>query len=210
MSKSSRGMTLSSFGSVTLSPEPIITFNIRCPSSTLQSIAYCTRFLIHILDASAEGARIADVFTKGNGREEISAPLAPFERGVRSGIFDLEAEIVTAEMGNEKKQVALPRLSGKGIGKVLRCELINALETGQPRNLDSYGAFMPRKGLIGIGDHVLVLARVVEILDRPKSDVEEETKYGLSYVDGTYRQAGDAISPKDERAIEDLVEEGKK
>ena len=208
--KAARGMTLSSFASLTLSPEPIITFNIRRPSSTLKAFSHCQKFLIHILDATPEGARIADVFTKGNGKEEISAPGQVFVQGMQSRAFDLKTELVTIGTGDGGRHVPLPRLSGRGVGKVLRCELLEPLEQGKSDRIpDSYGAIKPRKGLIGVGDHVLVLARVVEILDRDKADDGEETKYGLSYVDGSYRQAGDTISPKDERPAEDQVEEGK-
>lgn len=137
-------------------------------------------------------------------------PVQVFSYGVESGTFDVETELVTVEMGGVKKYVALPRLSGKGVGKVLRCELLKGPGHGETKKVPaSYGQVKPEKGLIGVGDHVLVLGRVVEILDRDKTDGEKETKYGLSYVDGRYRRAGDIISPTDERPAEDRVEEGK-
>ena len=96
-----------------------------------------------------------------------------------------------------ENHIVLPRLSGKGIGKVLSCELLEGLEPGQSGKvkIDFNGLRMTPKGLIVVGDHVLVLARVVAVLDRAGYDSQGETNYGLSYVDGRYRLVGDAILP---------------
>lgn len=65
-----QAMTISSFNTVTLDPEPIISFNIRTPSRTLDTIlAQKGHFRIHILSNSREGSFIADAFTLGNAEE---------------------------------------------------------------------------------------------------------------------------------------------
>src|SRR2546421_1775470 len=64
-----RGVTLSSFMILTLTPHPIVTFNIRRPSSTLRAILQSRTFLVHMLAATPSGAKVADTFTKGNRRE---------------------------------------------------------------------------------------------------------------------------------------------
>jgi hypothetical protein len=203
-------MTLSSFASVALSPEPVVTFNIRCPSSTLQAISYAKQFFIHILDASPEGARIADAFTKGNGQGESSTLGQVFEQGVADGIFVVMTEWVSGGTGHEDKHIALPRLSGNGVGKVLRCELFKNIQPGKSMKVkDSYGQVKPTKGLIAVGDHVLVLGRVVEILDREDKDGEGQREYGLSYVDGAYRPVGKPMSPEDRWPVQEQVEGGK-
>ena len=65
-----QAMTISSFNTVTLNPEPIISFNIRTPSRTLNAIlAQKGHFRIHVLSNSQKGSFIADAFTQGNAKE---------------------------------------------------------------------------------------------------------------------------------------------
>ncbi|KAA8568839.1 hypothetical protein EYC84_007819 [Monilinia fructicola] len=73
------GMTLSSFTTLTLSPDPIITFNIKRPSRTLDALKATQhpdtialvpsererRFHIHILQCNPAGAKIANHFSRG-------------------------------------------------------------------------------------------------------------------------------------------------
>ncbi|KAI5458513.1 flavin reductase like domain-containing protein [Mariannaea sp. PMI_226] len=61
-----RAMTMSSFTSLTLSPTPLITFNIATPSRTLDAIRASEAFTIHILAGDAAGASVASHFTRGN------------------------------------------------------------------------------------------------------------------------------------------------
>ncbi|KAG9253112.1 flavin reductase like domain-containing protein [Emericellopsis atlantica] len=61
-----RAMTLSSFTSLSISPTPLITFNIATPSRTLTALTENPRFNIHIPLAAAAGAKLAHRFTKGN------------------------------------------------------------------------------------------------------------------------------------------------
>jgi hypothetical protein len=65
-----------------------------------------------------------------------------------------------------------PLLYGAGIAKVLRCELLE------------------EKGLIEIGDHVLILGKLLGVIEpSPKSRHFK----GLSYVEGAYRHGGGTI-----------------
>ncbi|KAF1810573.1 hypothetical protein P152DRAFT_460267 [Eremomyces bilateralis CBS 781.70] len=65
------GMTVSSFSTVTLDPVPIVTFNIRKPSLTLESIVrgHLNRnsFFVHLLSHNHLAHDLATEFTKGNG-----------------------------------------------------------------------------------------------------------------------------------------------
>lgn len=58
-------------------------------------------------------------------------------------------------------------VSRNGVNAVLRCEVLGE---GQ--------------GFVRVGDHVLVLARVGEVLD---SRITKHPIMGLCYMDGTYR-----------------------
>ena len=60
------GTVLSSFNTVTLDP-PIVSFNIRNPSRTLDAIrADGGRFMVHFMEPTAQSAAVADKFTRGN------------------------------------------------------------------------------------------------------------------------------------------------
>ena len=81
------GIAVSSLSTVTLDP-PTVSFNVRCPSRTLDAIrAADGRFRVHFLDSEPHGAAIADLFTKGNDQQafqkrlqatKITLPTSPF------------------------------------------------------------------------------------------------------------------------------------
>ncbi|KUJ21368.1 uncharacterized protein LY89DRAFT_715568 [Mollisia scopiformis] len=66
LAANARGMTVSSFTTVSLDPHPIIQFNIKVPSRTLGALMETRHFFVHILEATMLGAKIAAAFTKGN------------------------------------------------------------------------------------------------------------------------------------------------
>jgi flavin reductase (DIM6/NTAB) family NADH-FMN oxidoreductase RutF len=59
-------MTISSMTTVTLSPVPIISFNVKQPSRTLNAIQTRESFFIHLLHNSISGAQIAAAFARGD------------------------------------------------------------------------------------------------------------------------------------------------
>lgn len=61
-----RAMTMSSFTSLTLSPTPLISFNVATPSRTLDAIIASRHFNIHVMSGDELGVEVADRFTKGN------------------------------------------------------------------------------------------------------------------------------------------------
>lgn len=61
-----RGMTVSSFSTVTLTPHPVISFNVRRPSETLNALLASRRFLVHLLAPGPKTATLARDFSKGN------------------------------------------------------------------------------------------------------------------------------------------------
>ncbi|KFZ08988.1 hypothetical protein V502_09003 [Pseudogymnoascus sp. VKM F-4520 (FW-2644)] len=98
-----RGMTVSSFTTVTLTPTPIVSFNIRRPSRTLDAIRQSRQFLIHILSATESGANVAHGFTKGNSTDVFA-----------------NQQFAVWNVGSK---YPLPLLSSPGVTKVLRCKL---------------------------------------------------------------------------------------
>jgi flavin reductase (DIM6/NTAB) family NADH-FMN oxidoreductase RutF len=77
-----RGVTVSSFCTVTLQPEPIISFNLRVPSRTWEAIKTSKALQVSLLTASPEGAAVAHAFTLPYER-----PYEPFERLESLGAF---------------------------------------------------------------------------------------------------------------------------
>ena len=75
-----RGVTVSSFTSVALSPTPIISFNLKMPSRTWDAIQQSRRLSVSLLVASPQGAAVAQAFTRPYERPE-----EPFESVARLG-----------------------------------------------------------------------------------------------------------------------------
>ncbi|KXT09794.1 hypothetical protein AC579_8875 [Pseudocercospora musae] len=70
-----RGLTVSSFNTITLAPQPIISFNIKVPSRTWDAIYASQRLRVTILTATSRGAAIAHAFT-----QPFEHPSEPFEK----------------------------------------------------------------------------------------------------------------------------------
>jgi flavin reductase (DIM6/NTAB) family NADH-FMN oxidoreductase RutF len=183
-----RGMALSSFTTLSLSP-PLITFNIRAPSRTLSAIKQSSVFLIHVLEANREGASVADSFTKGNADgvevgEAFRARCGSLQ--VENIIFKTQSWVSGTETGTG---LGLPKLVGKGVKRVLGCELYKSLPTMDQGISD---------GLIEVGEHVLVVAKVTSIFPKEAMEqMDDPVQYGLSYVDGRYRTVGQTIMAHD-------------
>ncbi|KAG7055761.1 flavin reductase like domain-containing protein, partial [Colletotrichum scovillei] len=94
-----RGMTMSSFVSLSMEPVPLVTFNVRTPSRTLDAIHESGGvFNVHVLAEGGEGARVADLFTRGNA-------------GAGEGLFEgLPEGVEVVEEDGEA-----PLLEGKGV-----------------------------------------------------------------------------------------------
>ncbi|RDW83313.1 hypothetical protein BP5796_04804 [Coleophoma crateriformis] len=154
-----RGMTLSSFTTLTLTPNPIVTFNIRRPSLTLSALRSSPshRFNIQVLNANPLGAQIADAFTRGNKDGD------PFQALMQRQADSLE--IV------EQEGAGL-MFRSEGVKRTLGCKIL-----GQG------------KGFVDVGDHVVVMAEVVDIYE-PFGDAGMDNGSlgvrGLAYVDGGY------------------------
>ncbi|BDD61226.1 hypothetical protein MAP00_006292 [Monascus purpureus] len=144
-----RGMTVSSFNTVSLNPDPVVSFNVRRPSETLNAILSSGRFLVHLLAPSDATAALARDFSRGNNHLSILAGEGPFEfaHHYSSDLNgEVEGEIETAR--------PLPVLRRKGQGRgyselesfpfVFECRL-------HPQRVE-------------VHDHTIVLGKVVRTL----------------------------------------------
>ncbi len=159
-----RAMTMSSFTSLTLSPTPVITFNVLTPSRTLDAIASNRCFNIHILSGDASGAAVADHFTRGNMEGDIFKGL----EGATVDNLDGRSSSRTAPVAE------VPVMHGKGVVHVLKCKLLDD---------------EPSRGLIKVRDHVIVVGEVVEMIAGT-----EAQEFSLANGDRKYRQIGSVIS----------------
>lgn len=109
-------MTMSSFTSLTLTPTPLVTFNVRTPSRTLDAIASSKHFNIHMLVGDDSGKAVADHFTHGNMDGK--------------GLWGMRYEIEEGPNGP-------PLVKDKGVLYVLRCRLFEeGVEGGLPQVRD--------------------------------------------------------------------------
>ena len=103
--EASRGVTISSFSTVSLDPYPIITFNLKVPSRSWDAIRFSGQLHLHLLAATPQGAAIAHVFTQPYEQGHL-----PFQKlqevGVRTFVFPhssppqiIHSEAVLAHIG---------------------------------------------------------------------------------------------------------------
>ncbi|KAL9055367.1 MAG: hypothetical protein Q9162_003564 [Coniocarpon cinnabarinum] len=159
-----RGMTISSFNTVTLSPKPFVSFNIRTPSSTYDALISNGNngtFLVHFLASTSAGARIADAFARGE--REGAGVFAKLATGPAAKSEDFK--IFVPKSGNDH-----PILAGDGVLRAVRCRLVE-------------------EKAIQVEDHFVVIAEVVGVVGQPG----KREGLGLCYVDRAYRKVGEGI-----------------
>lgn len=163
-----RGMTMSSFTSLSLRPTPLVTFNIATPSRTLDAVSRSRQFNIHVLSGDVAGARVAEWFRKGNADD-----LGVFEADKLRD--ECGCEVVAGETSLDTEA---PLLKGPGVLFALRCSLLGD---------------EPARGLVRVRDHVIVLAEIVDIVEGGGGK-SEPGPFGLAYADRLYRQLGSTMA----------------
>ncbi|KAI0160036.1 flavin reductase like domain-containing protein [Hypoxylon sp. FL1284] len=196
-----RAMTVSSFTSLSINPVPRVTFNVTLPSTTYDAIVKSGRFNAHILSGDDQGARIADLFTRGNRPLAVAGTPeggGKSDLGVLAGLSELGVQVVGQEYwqreweeageygekvlsvireGGYRKDVTpplsgtLPTLQGQGIMHILQCKFRD----------------MPNRF---IGNHAIVVGEVDGIIQGKYGD---EDDIALAYADRAYRRSGDKL-----------------
>ncbi|KAL4881594.1 flavin reductase like domain-containing protein [Aspergillus karnatakaensis] len=170
-----RGMTVSSFNTVTLTPYPIISFNVRRPSETLNALLHSGRFLVHLLSPEKNAAALARDFAKGNwsrvSEDGFAADVAgggfefvPYNPGqLLSGAGSIQVGEVkgggNGNKGDTSNNFPLPLLRKKSAGDsdtasipfVLECRLLS-------------------ESVVDVYDHSIVVGRAVRAITDPNSD----------------------------------------
>ena len=172
-----RGLTVSSFNTVSLSPQPMVSFNIRTPSRTWDAMESSGRACIHVLSATSDAAFIAQIFT---------TPRDPPHQGFLDvaqvgGRTEVGTRVPVASHGGVSQDLTpiswAPVIEAKGAVK----KWIHVV--------------LDRKHCQRVGDHALVVARVQSVKDCGAEGASNGTVAGLAYTDGKYRSLGGSLTP---------------
>ncbi|KAJ5172074.1 FMN-binding split barrel-like protein [Penicillium capsulatum] len=179
-----RGMTVSSFNTVTLTPHPVISFNVRRPSETLNALLASGRFLVHLLAPGPITATLARDFSKGN------VTLASMLDG--HGDFEFGALDVCpdSQASNEGSNRPLPILRRKETGSADKRALVDFPFVFEcvlhPHKLD-------------VHDHSIVLGTVVRAIEHSNGSPAEQKSSGksdelcLTYANTRFWKMGERV-----------------
>jgi flavin reductase (DIM6/NTAB) family NADH-FMN oxidoreductase RutF len=138
-------MTVSSFNTVTLTPNPVISFNVRRPSETLNALLASRRFLVHLLAPGPATATLARDFSKGN------ITLAAMLRG--HGEFEFAALPTKDEEGHPQRPLPILRRRPEAVAGDDGVDFPFVFEcTLHPQKID-------------VQDHSIVLGTVVRAIE---------------------------------------------
>ncbi|KAI5865255.1 flavin reductase like domain-containing protein [Durotheca rogersii] len=199
-----RAMTVSSFTSLSVDPVPMVTFNITLPSTTYQALARCGRFNAHILSGDDHGARIADLFTRGNRPTATEGGEGEADLGVLAHLAKLSVRVSGRDQWHQEWEQArhygrrllaaheqnppspslspiskpssgtLPVLHGRGVMHVLKCVYRKVTPP-------SAGDFL---------HHAIVVGEVLDIIP---GESGPEGSIALAYADRAYRRPGEKL-----------------
>ncbi|KAL4772979.1 flavin reductase like domain-containing protein [Aspergillus nidulans var. acristatus] len=160
-----RGMTVSSFNTVTLTPHPVISFNVRRPSETLHALISSGRFLVHLLATDLATASLARDFARGNQNLALEEGMFEFV-GVAPSSAD--SETGTEALGTKESPTIppLPMLRRKGRDATLSTY---APETGSSRPESSFFPFIFEcrllpESVVDVYDHTIVVGKIVRAI----------------------------------------------
>ncbi|PYI12372.1 oxidoreductase [Aspergillus sclerotiicarbonarius CBS 121057] len=173
--KAFRGMTVSSFNTVTLSPEPVISFNVRRPSETLSALQSSKRFLVHLLAPRQRTATLARDFSKGNHNLSLFAGKSDYE--FVSHEHSLRGdETPTRPLPLLRRKQDTGSMDSEDFPFVLECQL-------HPHGIQ-------------VHDHTIVVGTVVRALSGQLPSLDSETKAAdlcLTYANTHFWEMGHEI-----------------
>lgn len=112
-----RGMAVSSLTTVSMGSgtgverrQPVLSFNIKVPSSTWDAIQARRKFTVHVLQGSILGAFIAQAFTKGNAQQAF-----------------MDCHSAGVRLLNRNSIYYGPQLLGSAVKSRLHCDLVQSV-----------------------------------------------------------------------------------
>ncbi|KAI1938659.1 hypothetical protein LOZ66_003462 [Ophidiomyces ophidiicola] len=181
-----RGMTVSSFNTVTLYPDPIVSFNVKVPSETYDAILSSQRFLVHLLSSNMATARLAREFSRGHENILLEDKKGTFRFASLSSPHNLpaisEGEPPLLVIQEEEASIAADNDSLPNFPFILECR------------------YHPSS--IRVGDHVVVLGTVMKICceQSQRQPQQSETYHStnelcLTYADTRFWKIGEPVTP---------------
>ena len=166
-----RAMTISSFSSVTIQPIPYISFNIRCPSVTLDAIrSSSAEFMVHLLSASLPGMSIANTLVRPHRplAQDGSQVLSEVSNTLK-GFWEICARDNHAAVFCSSRTYNLPLLVSEAVMNVMHCRIVE-------------------EKCVEVGDHLVVVAEVLDTLNE-QADENDLRQNGLVYCNGLYMES---------------------
>ncbi|KAI1308816.1 flavin reductase like domain-containing protein [Xylaria venustula] len=219
-----RGVTVSSFTSLCIRPRPHVMFNMTLPSTMYEALIACKDFNVHVLTPDESGARIANVFTRGN---RISSRIGSTEAaeyaldvdadlGVFAGLKDEglhHVEITNRNVWHEQFQDAKERgldasrpskdaepvaqdpEIAEPMSQVHHVPCLHSTAITEVLNCRLVRTIYPE--LPNAGQNVVMIGEVVGVtFPKQFNEKSDRTPVALSYADRRYRSVGDAINMK--------------
>ena len=191
-----KGATVSSFNTVTLTPDPVVSFNITRKSSTFAAIQLSGVFMVHLMASAAVLDDDGDT-GKEVGERQAEIIATKFAMGNEGKPFhDEDGKLgewvdLAAQAGNASKKGAASGVSSTR--KVSMPPVIKS-ETSSGEQIVSFRLLCEhmKEKTVSIGDHVAVFGKVIEAVDcvEIKKDEfgkeKEERRSALAYVHGRY------------------------
>ncbi|TGZ82392.1 hypothetical protein EX30DRAFT_394710 [Ascodesmis nigricans] len=168
-----RGITLSSLTCLSLHPHPLVSFNIKKPSSCSEAMHDSGVFAVHIMKSTGHAAHLANIFAQvGMARGKKRRPW--------DEVLDLES---VATWGDPQ------RLQNEDSGK-------GWLVIGKGDGVDTR-LWCGKEKVLEVGDHEIWVARVLEV--EKVADLAEGEGAGMAslmYVDRRFHHVGEEVVPE--------------
>ncbi|KAK2738753.1 hypothetical protein FQN57_006920 [Myotisia sp. PD_48] len=193
-----RGMTVSSFNTVTLNPSPVVSFNVKIPSETYNAIRASGRFLVHLLATNATTAKLAREFSKGHENITLN------EKGDNTGCsffhftsLGNRACLPSVETGEP------PRLTvqqPEGRSRQVDDNMGNLSDGPDIQHFPFILECQYLRKSVQVGDHIIVLGKVVTLINCALPDSKDcmhlPKELCLSYADTRFWEMGGTITPE--------------
>lgn len=181
-----RGMTVSSFNTVTLSPTPVISFNVRRPSETLNALLTSGQFLVHLLATNQQTASLARDFARGNQNLALG-----------EGMFEFVGAKPSSSANSEGKEGGIPSLPLPMLRYKHRDTSAAASNTSRTGSDLDWFPFIFECRLLPesvsrVYDHTIVVGRIVRAITSSESGGSSE-ELCLTYANTKFWEVGKEV-----------------
>lgn len=190
-----RGMTVSSFNTVTLTPQPVISFNVRRPSETLHALLSSGRFLVHLLATNPHTAALARDFARGNQNLALGEGEFEFVGVNPSTTFPANAK---DNSGNGGESHSVPPSPLPLLQRRQKKQNINPMAESAPTPSCFPFIFecqLLPQSVVNVYDHTIVVGTVVRAITSEGANELETSSQDLclAYANTKFWEVGDEV-----------------